>query len=61
MEYVMGKISLSIIFRLYWVNYDKWYTGNIREVVYEKCKNYYTLDNYNRINILKILKISIKG
>ena len=35
MEYITGKISLSIIFRLYWANYVKWYTGNIREVVYE--------------------------
>jgi hypothetical protein len=35
MEYITGKISLSIIFRLYRANYVKWYTGNIREVVYE--------------------------
>ena len=35
MEYITGKISLSIIFRLHWANYVKWYTGNIREMVYE--------------------------
>jgi len=35
MEYITGRISLFILFRLYWANYGKWYTGNIREVVYE--------------------------
>ena len=45
MEYITGKISLGIIFRLYWAKYVKWYTGNIREVVYE--------------NVNKILKYRI--